>query len=90
MIQSTFFVRCGVSIVAFVLILALSALSSVAQDIRLLLRRRQAPPHQWPRSHNYDVQNYRIVLSFDWTKQSIAGETTITFQPRQQRKGNRN
>src|SRR5215510_9267252 len=39
------------------------------------------PPYQWPRSHNYDVQNYRIELSFDWAKQSVAGETTITFKP---------
>lgn len=41
----------------------------------------EPPPYQWPRSHNYDVQNYRIELSFDWTKQSVTGETTITFQP---------
>src|SRR5215831_3518825 len=41
----------------------------------------EEPPYQWPRSHNYDVQHYRIALSFDWAKQSITGETTITFQP---------
>lgn len=41
----------------------------------------EAPPYQWPRSHNYDVQHYRIELSFDWTKQSVTGETTIKFQP---------
>jgi aminopeptidase N len=41
----------------------------------------EPPAYQWPRSHNYDVQNYRIELSFDWTKQSVTGETTITFQP---------
>ena len=41
----------------------------------------EPPPYQWPRSHNYDVQDYRIELSFDWAKQSVAGETTIKFQP---------
>jgi aminopeptidase N len=41
----------------------------------------QPPPYSWARSHNYDVQNYRIVLSFDWKTQSVTGETTITFQP---------
>lgn len=41
----------------------------------------KAPPYQWPRSHNYDVQHYRIELSFDWTARSITGETTITLKP---------
>ncbi|MCI0486211.1 MAG: HEAT repeat domain-containing protein [Blastocatellia bacterium] len=41
----------------------------------------EAPPYQWPRSHDYDVQHYRIKVSFDWAKKSVAGETTITFQP---------
>ena len=70
-----------VRFVALVLILALSTVSSIAQDVAPPPSAPQAPPYQWPRSHNYDVQNYRIALSFDWTKQSIAGETTITFQP---------
>src|SRR5262249_10390860 len=33
------------------------------------------------RRHNYDVQQYKISLHFDWTNQTIDGETTITFQP---------
>src|SRR4030095_214756 len=46
-----------------------------------LAQNSDAPPYSWPRSHNYDVQHYRINLSFDWAKQSVSGETTITFQP---------
>ncbi len=41
----------------------------------------EAPPYQWPRSHDYDVQHYKIALSFDWVKRSVTGETTITFRP---------
>jgi aminopeptidase N len=67
-------------IAGFALILALSAFSSIAQNPAPPAA-PEPPPYQWPRSHNYDVQNYRIALSFDWTKQSITGETTITFQP---------
>ena len=39
----------------------------------------QAPPVQWPRSHNYDVQHYRIEVRFDWQEKSVSGETTITL-----------
>lgn len=81
MIHIRLLARTPVRFAALVLILALSTLSSIAQDIAAPPSAPQAPPYQWPRSHNYDVQNYRIALSFDWTKQSIAGETTITFQP---------
>src|SRR5690242_4750516 len=42
---------------------------------------QNAPPYQWPRSHNYDVQHYRIKLSFDWAAKSVTGETTITLKP---------
>ncbi len=66
---------------ALVLILAISTFSSGAQNPAPPSQAPEAPPYQWPRSHNYDVQHYRIALSFDWTKQSVAGETTITFQP---------
>ena len=41
----------------------------------------QPPPYKWPRSHDYDVQHYRIKVSFDWAKKSVAGETTIIFRP---------
>jgi aminopeptidase N len=41
----------------------------------------QAPPVQWPRSHDYDVQNYRIEVGFDWAAKSVSGTTTITLRP---------
>jgi aminopeptidase N len=41
----------------------------------------KAPPYQWPRSHDYDVQHYRISVSFDWSKKSVSGETTVTLKP---------
>ncbi|HKG22862.1 MAG TPA: M1 family metallopeptidase, partial [Blastocatellia bacterium] len=40
-----------------------------------------APPVKWPRSHDYDVQHYRIAVSFDWSKKSVSGETTMAFRP---------
>jgi aminopeptidase N len=40
-----------------------------------------APPVQWTRSHNYDVQHYQIKVSFDWKEKSVTGETTITLKP---------
>jgi aminopeptidase N len=64
-----------------VLGLALNSFSINAQNQAPPTQAPQEPSYQWPRSHNYDVQHYRIALSFDWAKQSIAGETTITFQP---------
>src|SRR5262245_55618960 len=41
----------------------------------------KAPPYQWPRSHDYDVQHYRIKLALDWVAKSVTGETTITLKP---------
>ena len=41
----------------------------------------QAAPLQWPRSHEFDVQHYKNVLSFDLPGKSLSGETTITFRP---------
>jgi aminopeptidase N len=41
----------------------------------------KAAPYQWPRSHNYDVQHYRIKLAFDWAARSVMGETTVTLKP---------
>jgi len=70
--------------VAFALIilsLALSSFSTRAQDQAPSAQELHEPPYQWPRSHNYDVQHYKIALSFDWARQSIDGETTITFKP---------
>lgn len=41
----------------------------------------QAPAINWPRSHTYDVQHYRINVSFDWKSKSVEGETAITLRP---------
>jgi aminopeptidase N len=57
----------------FVLFIGVSAVSAFAQSPVI-------PPH-WIRSHDYDVQHYRIQVSFDWQKKSVSGETTITFRP---------
>ncbi len=40
-----------------------------------------AAPLRAPRTHDYDVQNYRIVVHFDWVSRSVSGETTITLRP---------
>ena len=58
-------------------LIILSPIFAVSQDPAAL----SAPPYQPPRSHNYDVQHYRIAVSFDWAKKSVTGETTITFRP---------
>jgi aminopeptidase N len=42
---------------------------------------QETPPYKWPRSHDYDVQHYKIEVSFDWSKQSVTGLTTITLRP---------
>lgn len=61
----------------------LSQLSFVA-----LARPQQAQPQgppvpapNWTRSHDYDVQHYRINVSFDWEQKSVTGETTVTLRP---------
>src|SRR5262249_31401891 len=44
--------------------------------------RAQQPATDHPaRSHDYDVQHYRIDLGFDWAKRMVIGETTITLRP---------
>ena len=63
---------------ALAIVLALSSLSSLAQAPA---HATEAPPYKWPRSHDYDVQHYRISLSFDWARQAVAGETTVTLRP---------
>jgi aminopeptidase N len=66
--------------VALVFLLALSALSPLAQTAAPA-QAPAAPPYKWPRSHDYDVQHYRIEVSFDWSKQSVMGVTTVTLRP---------
>ncbi|HLG17989.1 MAG TPA: M1 family aminopeptidase [Blastocatellia bacterium] len=60
--------------------LIFTQLSGLAQ-VQFGGEKPEAPPYQWPRSHDYDVQHYRIAVSFDWAKKSVAGETTITLRP---------
>jgi aminopeptidase N len=60
-----------------ILILVYSTLASFAQAPPP----PNAPPVQWPRSHDYDVQHYRIEVGFDWTAKSVSGTTTITLRP---------
>lgn len=60
--------------IVLALALALSALSSFAQA-------PEAPPYRWPRSHDYDVEHYRIQVSFNWSRQSVEGVTTVTLKP---------
>jgi aminopeptidase N len=66
--------------IALAFILAFSQLSPFARATAPA-QTQQAPPYKWPRSHNYDVQHYRIEVSFDWSKQSVTGLTTITLRP---------
>ena len=39
------------------------------------------PSPKWERSHDYDVQHYRIAMSFDWARKAVLGETTVTVRP---------
>jgi aminopeptidase N len=71
----------AVAFALIVLSLTLNSFSISAQNPAPSAQALQEPPYQWPRSHNYDVQHYKIAVSFDWANQSIHGETTITFQP---------
>jgi aminopeptidase N len=63
-----------------VLIIVLFSLPALAQQ-PAAAQAPQPPPYQWPRTHDYAVQHYRIVLRFDWSKKAVIGETTITFRP---------
>jgi aminopeptidase N len=68
-------------IATLIFLLVVGSFLSFAQNPAVSAQAPEAPPYSWPRSHSYDVQHYRIELSFDWAKQSVAGETTIKFQP---------
>ena len=68
-------------VATLIFILLAGSFLSFAQNPSPPAQAPEAPPYSWPRSHNYDVQHYRIELSFDWAKQSVTGETTIKFQP---------
>lgn len=81
MIHLRFYGMRSSRIATLIFILILGSFLSFAQNPPTPAQAPEAPPYSWPRSHNYDVQHYRIELSFDWEKQSVAGETTIKFQP---------
>src|SRR5437868_9402979 len=63
-----------------VLVLICSTLQGAAQSPQRAAP-PQAPPVQWPRSHDYDVQHYHIEVGFDWAAKSVSGTTTITLRP---------
>jgi aminopeptidase N len=67
----------ALAISGLILLLAVSSLPFPRQNPAA----RTSLPIQSPRTHDYDVQNYRIVIQFDWDKRSLTGETTITFRP---------
>lgn len=39
------------------------------------------PAPNWTRSHDYDVQHYRLNVTFDWEKKSVEGDVTVTLRP---------
>src|SRR5262249_28463082 len=63
------------------LLIVVFLFNSITVVAQFPVPQQTAPPVQYPRSHNYDVQHYRIETSFDWQEKSITGETTITFKP---------
>ncbi|HKP11229.1 MAG TPA: M1 family aminopeptidase [Blastocatellia bacterium] len=60
-------------VVAAAILLSTPALATLAQAPA-----PQAPPVQWPRSHDYDVQHYRIEVSFAWGDKTSSGQVTGT------------
>lgn len=42
---------------------------------------QESPPYHWPPSHDYDVQHYRIQISFDIDNKLAEAKTAITFKP---------
>lgn len=80
MLNSQFRLLKPLRFVALAFVLAFSSLSPFAQT-PAPAQAQEAPPYKWPRSHDYDVQHYRIEVSFDWSKQSVMGLTTITLRP---------
>src|SRR5262249_60970563 len=63
------------------LLIVVFLFNSITVVAQFPVPQQTAPPVQYPRSHNYDVQHYRIEASFDWQEKSISGTTTITFKP---------
>jgi aminopeptidase N len=61
------------------LILVLSQLPALAPAQQSLGPSVPAP--NWTRSRDYDVQHYRLNLSFDWNQKTVSGDTTITLRP---------
>jgi hypothetical protein len=42
---------------------------------------RQLPPPRYIPSHDYDTQNIRLELRFDWEHEQALGTETITLSP---------
>ncbi|MFL6214345.1 MAG: M1 family aminopeptidase [Blastocatellia bacterium] len=80
MIHLPFRLRRSFRALALSFILILPALAGHAQAPQSA-KPPQAPPLRWPRSHDYDVQHYRIEVGFDWSAKSVSGTTTITLRP---------
>lgn len=51
-----------------------------AQTI-IVNNRSSEPPVQWPRSHSFDMQHIALKLSFDWDKEMVFGEATLSMKP---------
>jgi aminopeptidase N len=81
LVKTPFLIKRPARFAVLILVIALPAFSSIEQNPAPASAAPETPPYSWPRTHSYDVQHYRIALSFDWTKQSVRGETTITLQP---------
>ncbi|MFP5263077.1 MAG: M1 family aminopeptidase [Blastocatellia bacterium] len=61
---------------AALLTFALAVTTGIASSQSL-----EPPRYQAARAHDFDFQHYRLVLSFDWAKHSVAGQTAITMKP---------
>ena len=62
------------------LLTILVAITPLATATQFAQAPQPAPP-QWTRSHDYDVQHYRIQVSFDWKQKTVVGDTTVTLRP---------
>jgi aminopeptidase N len=64
-----------------VIVLSVFATPQIGQTISGISATSQAPPVQWPRSHDYHVDHYRIEIGVDLSNRSISGTTTVTLEP---------
>src|SRR5262245_9017254 len=69
-----------IHLVRFWLLVAMSVVMSLTVSAQLGAPQKVLPP-SWTRSHDYDVQHYRIQVRFDWASKMIIGDTTVTLRP---------